>query len=207
MRDSVTLQAYLPWGNKYRRGIVVQKRHHSIHPTRSAFVCKHRKSSKNGRIFYLNPWGIELFWRLHTNIFAFSIISRCHCPWGRNKYSALIFDWAVSTCIVENLCLFLEGISASVMYHNLWWPNVLISHCGLVVPYGDINLGHHWLRQWLVAWGLQAITWTNVDFSSMGSVTFIWGHFPRKYPSYQSVRWVWKLLFFKYCPISQGPMS
>ena len=32
-------------------------------------------------------------------------------------------------------------------------------------PYGKINLGHHWFRQWLVAWRHQAITWTNVHFS------------------------------------------
>ena len=28
-----------------------------------------------------------------------------------------------------------------------------------------IDLGQHWLRWWLVAWHLQAITWTDVDFS------------------------------------------
>ena len=32
--------------------------------------------------------------------------------------------------------------------------------------YGGIDLGQHWLRQWLVAWWHQAITWTNVDLSS-----------------------------------------
>ena len=39
------------------------------------------------------------------------------------------------------------------------------THCGLGVSYDDINLGQHWLRQWLVAWWHQAITWTNVDLS------------------------------------------
>ena len=29
---------------------------------------------------------------------------------------------------------------------------------------GDIDLGQHWLWQWLVAWWQQAIDWTNVDF-------------------------------------------
>ena len=29
---------------------------------------------------------------------------------------------------------------------------------------GIIELGKHWLRQWLAAWWHQAITWTNVDF-------------------------------------------
>ena len=33
--------------------------------------------------------------------------------------------------------------------------------------YGGIDLGPHWLRWWLVAWRYQAITWTNVDLSSV----------------------------------------
>ena len=39
----------------------------------------------------------------------------------------------------------------------------LLTHCGLVMPYGGRELGQHWFRQWLVAWRHQAITWTNVD--------------------------------------------
>ena len=42
-------------------------------------------------------------------------------------------------------------------------PNIELTHCGLVTPYSDIDLGHNWLRQWLAAWQHQAITWTNVD--------------------------------------------
>ena len=41
------------------------------------------------------------------------------------------------------------------------------TYCGLVTPYGDRDMGQHWLRQWLVAWQHQAITWTNVDLSSV----------------------------------------
>ena len=33
------------------------------------------------------------------------------------------------------------------------------------MPYGDIDLGQHWLRYWHVAW-CHAITWTNADLSS-----------------------------------------
>ena len=32
------------------------------------------------------------------------------------------------------------------------------------MPYGDKDLGQHWLRWWLVAWQHQCITWTNIDF-------------------------------------------
>ena len=45
-----------------------------------------------------------------------------------------------------------------------WW-----THCGLVTPYGDRDLGQPWLRKWLGAWRHQAITWTNVDLSSARS--------------------------------------
>ena len=38
-----------------------------------------------------------------------------------------------------------------------------------MMPYGDTDLGQHWLRQWLVAWRNRAITWTNVDWSSVKS--------------------------------------
>ena len=42
-----------------------------------------------------------------------------------------------------------------------------LTHCALVTSYDD--LGQHWLRYWLVAWRHQAITWTNVDLSSIRS--------------------------------------
>ena len=44
---------------------------------------------------------------------------------------------------------------------NSLWPNDTI--------YGVIDLGQHWFRWWLVAWWCQAITWTNVDWSSLSS--------------------------------------
>ena len=42
-----------------------------------------------------------------------------------------------------------------------------LTHYSLVTRYGDIDPGQHWLRYCLVAWWYQAITWTNVDTSSM----------------------------------------
>ena len=51
---------------------------------------------------------------------------------------------------------------AQVMACCLTAPShyIVLTHCGLVMPYGDID--QHWLRH-------QAITWTNVDFSSVMS--------------------------------------
>ena len=37
-----------------------------------------------------------------------------------------------------------------------------------MIPHGNTNMGQHWLRQWLVAWWHKAITWANVDVSSVG---------------------------------------
>ena len=45
----------------------------------------------------------------------------------------------------------------------------LLTHCGLVTPYGARYLSRHWFRWWLDAWRHQAITWTNVDLSSVRS--------------------------------------
>ena len=41
---------------------------------------------------------------------------------------------------------------------------IAVIHCGQVMPYSNIDRGQHWLRQWLVAWWHQAITWTNFAF-------------------------------------------
>ena len=42
---------------------------------------------------------------------------------------------------------------------------IFLSHCALKMTYD--NTGQHWLRQWLVDWWHQAITWINVEFSLM----------------------------------------
>ena len=47
--------------------------------------------------------------------------------------------------------------------------DLTLTHCGLVMPYIDIELSQHRLRLWLDAWRHQAITWTNVDLSSVRS--------------------------------------
>ena len=45
---------------------------------------------------------------------------------------------------------------------------LILSHCGLVMLCGHIDLDQHWPRLWLVAWCHQAITWANVDLSWIG---------------------------------------
>ena len=45
---------------------------------------------------------------------------------------------------------------------SVWYPLMQFTHCGLLTPYDDINLGLH-LRQWRVSGRHLAITWTNID--------------------------------------------
>ena len=49
------------------------------------------------------------------------------------------------------------------------WVNPLLPHWGLMTPYDGRDLGQHWLRWWLGAGWHHAITWTNVDLSSVKS--------------------------------------
>ena len=77
----------------------------------------------------------------------------------------------------------------------------------LVTPYGDIDLGQHWLMQWLVAWRHQAIAWTNADLHQTCSVAFIWEQFHSKCPWTLSVICVRRLYFLNHCHVSQGPVT
>ena len=45
-------------------------------------------------------------------------------------------------------------------------------HCGLVTPYGDIDLGQHWFRQWLVAWRTKPLSEPVLNLHYWGTVAF-----------------------------------
>ena len=82
-----------------------------------------------------------------------------------------------------------------------------LTHCGLVTPYGDMYLDQHWLRQWLVAWQQQAITWTNVDLSSLRSSDF---HLRATLPEIHQpsiTKFSTKITYLNFIQISQGPVS
>ena len=82
-----------------------------------------------------------------------------------------IHQWPVNSPhkwpVMRKMFLF-DDVIKQTHDDTVHWLNRL-THCGLVTPYGDINLGQHWLRQWLVVWQHQTITWTNVDLSSVRS--------------------------------------
>ena len=66
---------------------------------------------------------------------------------------------------------------------------------GLLMWYGDKDLGQHWPRIWLVAWQHQVITWTNV---SVSSVTSSDNHLSTiSYESHSSIIKAWNFFFLK----------
>ena len=70
-------------------------------------------------------------------------------------------------------------------------------YCGLMMPYGDRDVGQHWLRWWLVAWQHQAITWTNVDWSSVKSSDIHIGAISQEMPQ-PSVTKIRSKIFIQY---------
>ena len=54
-----------------------------------------------------------------------------------------------------------------------------LTHYGLLPPFGDIDLGQHWLGWWLVAWWHQAMhCWANGDLSWAAEVASASAIFP-----------------------------
>ena len=66
---------------------------------------------------------------------------------------------------------------------------ILFTHCGLVTPYGDLDLA---------SWGEQAITWTDVDLSSSE------GNFIGNCSRYLSLIYVLEILNLKLLPHLAG---
>ena len=53
--------------------------------------------------------------------------------------------------------------STYIILYIFHGQDLISAHFGLVVSYGAIDLDKQWIRQWLVAWWQQAITWFNVN--------------------------------------------
>ena len=92
-----------------------------------------------------------------TNIFKMlkCIKLRNKCLFGTNKYLVMIMKILIKQFLVR-------------IYFIWFWKIMLQTismHFGLVALYGDIDLGQHLLRQWLVVWWHQAITRTTLGFS------------------------------------------
>ena len=66
------------------------------------------------------------------------------------------------------------------------------------MPYGDIDLGQHWFRQWLAAWRHQAITWTNVDLPSARSIGIHLSTILQEILQLSITKISWKITFLKF---------
>ena len=170
------------------------------------------------------------YWGCHPGTLS-SVLSHCNTVeyrvlrwWnmrvrGPHQYTITLLSVYLDSHYEDNRLIFKVGIAitGNAIFMLKWGPKpqpgasnrlqwLDLTHCGLSTPYGDIELGQHWLRQWLVAWRHQAITWTNVDLSVRSpSIN------PRALSSmiwrYQSVKQGWKLHFYNYIQIFQGTMS
>ena len=88
-------------------------------------------------------------------------------------------------------------------YGESLWKQHSLTHCGLATPQGDKELCQHWL----VAWWHQAITWTDVNLSSVRSCGI-----HRSASSWDDLKIPirkarLKITFLNRIQISQGPMS
>ena len=107
------------------------------------------------------PSQFLLLWYFH----CFSKRSKCQ---HLLEYYVLVFDRHPLTP-VKYECDSTDFTSCTFARSN--WSLIMkeLTLLGPVTPFGDIDLGQHWLRLWLAAWWHQAITWTNVDLSSVRS--------------------------------------
>ena len=58
-------------------------------------------------------------------------------------------------------------------------------------PYGEIDLGQHWLREWLV----ELLSETVLTYLQWGFIEFTWNNFFSMISNYQSLKWVWNYTF------------
>ena len=113
--------------------------------------------------------------RISSNMYYGIHIS--HCPTAQGKSGNWIFIFCIlSLSLSLSIYIYIYADRKNANFQKFskgqildtWHPDVSAwteKHCALVTPYGDIDLGQHRLRQWLVPRQHHAITWTNFDFS------------------------------------------
>ena len=102
-------------------------------------------------------------------------------------------------------CNFIPLFMMDVLTYPCWDCLLLLTHCGLVMPYGYIEMGQLWLRWCLVAWQHQGIIWTDVELSfKWGSVALCNDQFYCNWWRYQFVKRVWKMHEMKRLPHLSG---
>ena len=120
-----------------------------------------------------------------------------HKTYGRATYRVTLSIASVMTDAPELMHL----------QHRHFNVFALLSHCGLVTPYDHIHLSQHWLRQWLVAWWHQTITWTNFDEAGIRSSNIHQRAISWERPPPSITKISLKTTYLKFHTNPQGPMS
>ena len=68
-----------------------------------------------------------------------------------------------------------------------------LTYCGLVMPYGDIDLGHIGSGNGLLPDGTKPLPEPMLTVHNLSPVTFISGQFHKRCLNHQSLKSIWKL--------------
>ena len=123
-------------------------------PSCRAKLMTRQKSMENGKlpkslVLQGNLW---LILHNHCDLKSSSLCSYA-VPWHYNADKCCQNTW--KRHFIAHVWRWLMGGVLQVQTMKCVLPKLM--------PYGDIDLGHHWLGYWLVAWQHQAITWANVN--------------------------------------------
>ena len=77
---------------------------------------------------------------------------------------------------------------------NTWNPPRLLTHCGLMTPYGGRYLGQHGSGNGLLPDGTKPLPEPMSIYHQQGPLAFIWVQFYKRYFSHQSLKLAGKLL-------------
>ena len=104
--------------------------------------------------------GIHLYTRFRCRVSRCKVDSRlAPSQWDMSLQSKAVSHWlGANLDSTLKLSWMLTEVTSMSCYKRQKLQNVTLTDCGLATPYGDRNLGQHWLRLWLVAWRHQAIT-------------------------------------------------
>ena len=151
---------------------------------------------------------------------------------NNHHFNGLVQDYSISSALAMEILQSCTKLSIGCcQYHRCWWTgdarrqwhqqlwnyllnrstNIVLrkfslSHYNLLTPYGYIDLNQHLLRWLVIAWLHKAISWTDVDFSSVKVPEILLRAIPGEILKI-SMKCVLKLCFWNSSLISEGPMS
>ena len=119
--------------------------------------------------------------------------------WCKKDVTPLLTHWSYTFLALNHRC------DGTVIYHDNLWVNICstcwelcrklmnsvyyeqVTHWCLVTPYGDRDLGQHWLSLWLVAWRHKPLPELMLTYLQWGPKAFTWKKFHERCPNHQSL--------------------